>query len=511
MTTPLQANLDATGIRNRFLTGPARVFLCGDSITAAEVLEKRFFPAALRAWNMKLSGVFIPSARLGGGGGDGMAVLHPSITETSATQGQYDPMEAGEFGLVSYPSNVLLAASRYERKWTGDTANDTRIGEHYLDDQIKLDVASSGYQWRCGDWLAGKSVSVGLVYVTHANGLDGVRLKTRILSPTVNGGSTLNTDKTAINTNGSLGIAETVAAFGSEVPSPLIPSDWTNVGFQLTTPTDGTDETGTGLVELFGHIYVDDAVDGIHLGVLANSGDTIEDWLNQTDTSMLAKLIEVTKADTFVAFFGANDSGASLTKSTFKANLQTWIDTIATASATARGNDPTILTPKFVLPGVHHVQGRSLISDYADAMYEIAVSDSYKDKCGFINLYKIAGDFEIINETLLEDGTHPSRIGAITLMQAFWNEMADERPVLGGVEADTLTDIANAALDQADGVDSGVTVRQAHRLMAAAMAGKVSGAGTTSVKIRDLADSKDRITATVDENGNRSAVTLNTT
>ena len=46
------------------------------------------------------------------------------------------------------------------------------------------------------------------------------------------------------------------------------------------------------------------------------------------------------------------------------------------------------------------------------------------------------------------------------------------------------------------------------RLMAASLAGKVSGAAGTEVTIRDVNDTKDRIVATVDADGNRSAVTL---
>jgi uncharacterized protein (DUF1786 family) len=47
--------------------------------------------------------------------------------------------------------------------------------------------------------------------------------------------------------------------------------------------------------------------------------------------------------------------------------------------------------------------------------------------------------------------------------------------------------------------------------MLAALAGKASGGGTVTVKFRDHADAKDRITATVDASGNRSAVTLDGT
>jgi hypothetical protein len=67
---------------------------------------------------------------------------------------------------------------------------------------------------------------------------------------------------------------------------------------------------------------------------------------------------------------------------------------------------------------------------------------------------------------------------------------------------------ATALLDLAAGVETGITLRQALRLILSAVAGKLSGAATTTVLIRDTNDSKNRITATVDADGNRTAITL---
>jgi hypothetical protein len=66
--------------------------------------------------------------------------------------------------------------------------------------------------------------------------------------------------------------------------------------------------------------------------------------------------------------------------------------------------------------------------------------------------------------------------------------------------------IADGLLDRTAGVETNFTVRQALRVILAALAGKVSGGGTASVVIRDTNDSKDRISATVDVDGNRTAV-----
>lgn len=78
-----------------------------------------------------------------------------------------------------------------------------------------------------------------------------------------------------------------------------------------------------------------------------------------------------------------------------------------------------------------------------------------------------------------------------------------------------LTTIANYVdtipadiLDATNGVESGMTLREALRALLAAGVGKLSGANTTTVTVRNPGDTKNRIVATVDEHGNRSAVTL---
>ena len=68
------------------------------------------------------------------------------------------------------------------------------------------------------------------------------------------------------------------------------------------------------------------------------------------------------------------------------------------------------------------------------------------------------------------------------------------------------TDIQNQVFDKV--VENSLTFLQWSRLCGSALLGKLSGAATTTVAIRDTADSKDRISATVDADGNRTAVTL---
>ncbi len=57
-------------------------------------------------------------------------------------------------------------------------------------------------------------------------------------------------------------------------------------------------------------------------------------------------------------------------------------------------------------------------------------------------------------------------------------------------------------------VESGYSAAEAQRILLAAAAGLTSGAGTSEMVFRDLADTKDRITGTLDGSGNRTAITL---
>jgi hypothetical protein len=73
----------------------------------------------------------------------------------------------------------------------------------------------------------------------------------------------------------------------------------------------------------------------------------------------------------------------------------------------------------------------------------------------------------------------------------------------------SVGEIADGVLD--DAVEGSETLRQAVRLMRASLVGKLSGAASTTVTIRDAADTKNRITATVTADGDRTAVTTDAT
>ena len=79
----------------------------------------------------------------------------------------------------------------------------------------------------------------------------------------------------------------------------------------------------------------------------------------------------------------------------------------------------------------------------------------------------------------------------------------------GAIDAASLAADAGTEIAAAVGalvVEGTTTVKQSLQLSNALAAGKLDGAATTTIHLRDLADSKNRITATVDSSGNREAV-----
>lgn len=121
----------------------------------------------------------------------------------------------------------------------------------------------------------------------------------------------------------------------------------------------------------------------------------------------------------------------------------------------------------------------------------------------------IAGAFSTVNSTLA------TIAGYIDTEVAAIKAKTDNLPASPAAAGDAMAltagernSTADALLDRAAGVETSMTPRQALRIILAALAGKLSGAATTNIKIRDTTDSKNRIDATVDASGNRSTVTL---
>lgn len=101
-------------------------------------------------------------------------------------------------------------------------------------------------------------------------------------------------------------------------------------------------------------------------------------------------------------------------------------------------------------------------------------------------------------------------IASASFAEGAINAAAIATDALGSLElsAGAANEVATALLDLADGVETGFTVRQVLRGMAAVMLGKSSSDGAV---YRDLPDTKARVTAVLDDDGNRVSVSRDLT
>ena len=93
------------------------------------------------------------------------------------------------------------------------------------------------------------------------------------------------------------------------------------------------------------------------------------------------------------------------------------------------------------------------------------------------------------------------------LASAVWAAVASDNNDTGTM-GEKLNDAGSASNPWTEVIEGSYTAAELLRIMSAALAGELSGAGTTTITIKGVDGTTDRITATVTSAGNRSAVTL---
>jgi hypothetical protein len=131
--------------------------------------------------------------------------------------------------------------------------------------------------------------------------------------------------------------------------------------------------------------------------------------------------------------------------------------------------------------------------------YSLALTTGHTDTLGDFALHitaAAAGPTDLVRQVVLDlpgiaqTGDCYARLGA---------------PVGASISAD-IAGVAAGVM--ASVIEGTMTLLQATRGFASALLSKASGLATTTAVYRNTTDTKDRITATVDSSGNRSAVTL---
>lgn len=149
--------------------------------------------------------------------------------------------------------------------------------------------------------------------------------------------------------------------------------------------------------------------------------------------------------------------------------------------------------------------GARVVSMANDSVTAAAVADGAIDAATFAS-------GAITSSAIAASAIGASQVatGAITSAKFAAGAIDAAAIATGAIDADALAaDAVDEILDEV--VEGTTTLRQATRLTMSAIAAKVSGMGTTTASFRDIGDTKNRIVATVDSSGNRTAVTLDAT
>lgn len=147
----------------------------------------------------------------------------------------------------------------------------------------------------------------------------------------------------------------------------------------------------------------------------------------------------------------------------------------------------------------------------ADAVWDEAIADHTS-----VGSFGAKNQKVVPSETINDYKADVSGLATTTALSTVSGLVDDLESRLTAARAGYLDNLNTGVALTAAGVDAildeavvgSYTLRQLLKVMAAALAGKATGGGTTSVTFRGVDDTSDVIVATVDANGNRSAVTL---
>jgi hypothetical protein len=128
-----------------------------------------------------------------------------------------------------------------------------------------------------------------------------------------------------------------------------------------------------------------------------------------------------------------------------------------------------------------------------------------------VRIFRDDGTRPAIDPTTGGNGIEINWRNPVYVTEVNTGSAVNQTTVQAALTAQGYTPARAPELDMLSGIEGGMDHQEVMRLLLAAAAGKLSGAEGTTVSIRDQADSKNRIVATVDENGNRTAVAVDAT
>ena len=192
------------------------------------------------------------------------------------------------------------------------------------------------------------------------------------------------------------------------------------------------------------------------------------------------------------------------------------INTAADGTFYAAGNDFMVVVSGATIDGktvnavLAHFSIQNRYPAVADVQSGLATAASLTTVAGYIDTevaaILAAVDTEVAAIKAKTDNLPASPAAVGSAMTLADGAVTAAKVATGAIDADALAaDAIDLILDEV--VEGTLTMRQMLRIMLAALAGKSAGGGTTTITFRDVADTKNRISATIDANRNRTSVT----
>lgn len=153
------------------------------------------------------------------------------------------------------------------------------------------------------------------------------------------------------------------------------------------------------------------------------------------------------------------------------------------------------------------------VTERGSGWYSLALTSAHLDTLGDLALHitgAAADPADVLAEVVAYDPQAATNLGLSNLDVA---SSALETAIATRAAPGDAMALTGAAVDAIldDVVEGAFTLRQFIRLFAAALFNKSSGGGTATIIFRDRGDTKARISATVDADGNRTAVVVDGT
>ncbi len=166
------------------------------------------------------------------------------------------------------------------------------------------------------------------------------------------------------------------------------------------------------------------------------------------------------------------------------------------------------------------------VTERGNGWYSLALTTSHTDTLGDLAIHVTATGADptdllcrvsarVVDDVLPTASYTAPDNATIAAIATYTDSIESRLPaaLVGGRMDASVGDMTAAAVDAIldEVVEGGYTLRQLLRGFASALLAKLSGADINVPTFRDLADTKNRVSATTDASGNRTAVTLDLT